>query len=413
MNILTKLLFTLFILFFSLGVLSPHANVRANVFGNNDYQLRCPFPSPTPVPTQIPIPSPTPTAPIPTPTPVPSPIPSPTPSPFPALTPTPTLPPTPTPSPTPAVTPEPTSAPVAVSGGQGGPSGGRDSGGESAPAPCGASNPGATTLISATPKSATNVELKWSKNPNATDYNVSYGPGSGNYLYGLSGTGNTDTVTISELDSNQRYCFVVSPVNDCAPGQISNEICIGEAKKVVLGVFTGGGEVLGLSSTASGDDATDSTPDTTLPDEKIIIAPADFTNPVKVLGVPTRITIPALDIDLPVAEAKVENDLWQTFAGFAAHGVGSANPGERSNVVIFAHNRAGLFGNLKYAQVGSEITVLSNNRKFRYQVSEIKEITPDQTSTIGPTQEETLTLYTCSGENDKKRLIVIARNIGA
>lgn len=367
----------------------------ASACGDDDWPTRSPCPTRTPKPT-------------PTPSPSPSVTPSPTPTPSPSVTPTPSLSPSPSPSPLPSSTPTPTPTPnEAPGGGQGGPGGG--GGGAAGPVECVAADPGGVNLLSVLPKGSASVEVKWTKNLSAIHYAVSYGLTSGSYIYGLPNTGNTDTTLISGLNPGQRYCFAVTAINDCRPGILSNEICIGSVGQV-LGLSFGGGEVLGLSSTSSEDEGTSGPAvDESLPDVKLLIEPADFVNPIKISSVPSQITIPALSIDLPVEEAKVENGFWQIFDEAASHGIGSANPGEGSNVVISAHNREGMFGNLKFAQVGNEITVLTKDGKYIYRVSEIKEVTPDQVETIAPTGEETLTLYTCTGENDEKRLVVVAK----
>jgi len=56
-----------------------------------------------------------------------------------------------------------------------------------------------------------------------------------------------------------------------------------------------------------------------------------------------------------------------------------------------------------------KIYVLTKNEWFSYEVSDVKEVLPNQTEVIKPTDDERLTLYTCSGFADTKRLIVTAR----
>ena len=124
---------------------------------------------------------------------------------------------------------------------------------------------------------------------------------------------------------------------------------------------------------------------------------------------PVRIVIPSAKIDLPIVEAKVVKGYWETSATSASHGVGSASPGEKGNMVIFAHARSGLFLPLKGVENGDDIEILTQDKKFRYQVFEIKKVTPDQVEVISQTPEERLTLYTCSGFLDKERLVVVAK----
>lgn len=124
---------------------------------------------------------------------------------------------------------------------------------------------------------------------------------------------------------------------------------------------------------------------------------------------PQRVVLPSVAIDLSVVEAPVVNGYWELSDTSASHGVGSANPGENGNIVIFAHAREGLFMNLRNMKVDDTIYILSQDKWFRYKVTEYKLVDPSAVETIAPTSMETLTLYTCDGFLDSKRLIVVAK----
>ena len=123
---------------------------------------------------------------------------------------------------------------------------------------------------------------------------------------------------------------------------------------------------------------------------------------------PNRIAIPAIKIDLPVVKAPVVNGYWQLSNTTASYGEGSGYPGIAGNTVIFAHARVGLFYNLKNANIGNIIYVYTKNKKYIYRVTQITAVYPDQTDVIAPTKVDTLTLYTCTGFYDQKRLVVTA-----
>jgi len=127
--------------------------------------------------------------------------------------------------------------------------------------------------------------------------------------------------------------------------------------------------------------------------------------------VPERIIIPKLSVNLPVKESKVVNGYWEVFSDTAGWGEGSGMPGKNGNQVIFAHAREGLFLPLKEVNKDMEIYVLTGDNWYGYKIKEIKEVYPNETQVIAPTENETLTLYTCSGFNDTKRLIVTAERI--
>lgn len=196
----------------------------------------CSFPNP-PCPSNPPFPPCPPGCCVPTPTPTPTiePIATPT-------LPVPTLTSAPSPSPTPSislgVSPTPTSPP-AVGGNGGG-------GGESVEPHCDAQVPPQPNLKKATRIDQEKVELFWGPVSPVTHYNISYGFSSGNYLYGVSNTGNVTSFMVGGLQSGADYCFVVRAVNDCSPGNLSNEICTGAVGGQVLGA-----SVLGATGSAS------------------------------------------------------------------------------------------------------------------------------------------------------------------
>lgn len=122
----------------------------------------------------------------------------------------------------------------------------------------------------------------------------------------------------------------------------------------------------------------------------------------------SRIVISKVNIDLPVIKAKIVGSTWETSESTASHGEGSASPGISGNVVVFAHAREGLFYNLKDVKKGDVVYILTRDRWYRYKVNEIKNVYPKDVATIAPTKKEILTLFTCSGFFDEKRLIVKA-----
>jgi len=123
---------------------------------------------------------------------------------------------------------------------------------------------------------------------------------------------------------------------------------------------------------------------------------------------PVRILIPKVDIDLKVINAPIVDGYWALSDDTASYGLGSGHPGTKSNTVIFAHARVGLFYNLKDVQVNDIIYVFTKDKWYRYKINNITAVYPNQTEVLKPTKTETLTLYTCTGFSDEKRLIVTA-----
>ena len=78
----------------------------------------------------------------------------------------------------------------------------------------------------ALPKTAARGEviLNWLKlQDNAGKYTIAYGVQPGNYIYGVTDTGDVNSFTVKYLNPGTRYYFVVRGVNGCMPGPWSQE----------------------------------------------------------------------------------------------------------------------------------------------------------------------------------------------
>jgi sortase A len=124
-----------------------------------------------------------------------------------------------------------------------------------------------------------------------------------------------------------------------------------------------------------------------------------------------RIVIPAIAVDAPV----VEGDDWESLKKGAGHHLASANPGERGNCIISAHNDiyGEIFRNLPELKVGDEIRVETQTQTYRYVVQQTQIIHPSDAeaaaSVMAPTRSPVLTLISCYPYGvDTHRIIVIA-----
>jgi len=121
----------------------------------------------------------------------------------------------------------------------------------------------------------------------------------------------------------------------------------------------------------------------------------------------TRIQIPVIDVDAPV----VEGDDWETLKRGAGHHVGSANPGERGNCVISAHNDifGEIFRDLPDLGLGDEVIVHTASRAYRYVVTQKRIIEPTEVEVMEPTSSPVLTLISCYPYGiDTHRIVVVA-----
>lgn len=124
-------------------------------------------------------------------------------------------------------------------------------------------------------------------------------------------------------------------------------------------------------------------------------------------GQPTRLVIKSITVDAPI----VQGDDWEQLKKGVGHHLRTANPGERGNMVLSAHNDVfgEIFRHLDLVELKDEILVYSGSRVFRYVVTQKRVIEPTEVSVMYPTSDPTATLITCYPYLvDNKRLVVIA-----
>lgn len=123
-------------------------------------------------------------------------------------------------------------------------------------------------------------------------------------------------------------------------------------------------------------------------------------------GAPTRIVIPKIGVDAPV----VEGDGWEELKRGVGHHIGSANPGERGNMVLSGHNDifGEVFRDLDKLDLGDEIIVYAGEVPYRYIVKAKKIVEPTDVSVMAPTTTPIVTLITCYPYRiDTHRLVIV------
>lgn len=121
-----------------------------------------------------------------------------------------------------------------------------------------------------------------------------------------------------------------------------------------------------------------------------------------------RIQIPAIGVDAPI----VQGDGWEQLKKGVGQHIGSANPGDKGNVVLSAHNDifGEIFRDLDQLEPGDEITVYTNQRAYTYVVSESEIVEPTQVELMESTSQPTLTLVSCYPYLvDDKRIAITSR----
>lgn len=137
-------------------------------------------------------------------------------------------------------------------------------------------------------------------------------------------------------------------------------------------------------------------------------------------GGATRVRLGSLGIDAEVRSVgfllQGGELIYDTPRFEAGQYVGSADPGQRGNLVIGGHvsNRGAqaVFSRLPETKIGDVVEVFSGADIFRYSITELRVVAPDATAVMARTHDATLTLITCSPDlNQQKRLIVVGKLI--
>lgn len=128
----------------------------------------------------------------------------------------------------------------------------------------------------------------------------------------------------------------------------------------------------------------------------------------KVIGI---LTIPSIESESPIREGVSQNVL----ADSLGHEPDTAEPGEVGNCVIAGHrnyNFNRFFSRLDKVKLGDYIQVETLDDTYSYEVFDIKVVEPDDLSVLDNTDDEIITLYTCTPIYiGTHRLVVSAKRV--
>jgi sortase A len=119
----------------------------------------------------------------------------------------------------------------------------------------------------------------------------------------------------------------------------------------------------------------------------------------------TRLSIPSVELDTPVALASlVVHDgasTWEVPKFVAGHAEGTSGAGEQGNSVLIGHVSSVTLGNvferLNGIRDGDVVFVFGGDQRFKYRVTEIRDVKRSDVSVLESSDGPTLTLITCSG----------------
>ncbi len=107
----------------------------------------------------------------------------------------------------------------------------------------------------------------------------------------------------------------------------------------------------------------------------------------------TRIVIPKINVDAPI----IAGVTWEDLKKGVGHLPGSAQPGQRGNLYLAAHNDifGEIFRYLEKLDPGDEYYIYAGETKFTYVVREKRIINPTDVEVMLPTTEPVATLQSC------------------
>ncbi len=107
----------------------------------------------------------------------------------------------------------------------------------------------------------------------------------------------------------------------------------------------------------------------------------------------------------------MEGDNWEQLKLGVGHHLNTANPGERGNMVLSAHNDiyGETFRHLDKLELGDEVTVYAGEQPYRYIVTAKQIVDPSEVRVLAPTTKPVVTLISCYPYMvDSHRIVVVA-----
>jgi sortase A len=106
-----------------------------------------------------------------------------------------------------------------------------------------------------------------------------------------------------------------------------------------------------------------------------------------------RIRIESINVDAPV----VQGDGWEDLKSGVGQHIGTADPGQKGNLVLSAHNDVfgQLFKDLDQLKEGDRVIVYTNQHQYVYTITGWEVVSPTQVDVMDNTQASTLTLISC------------------
>lgn len=107
------------------------------------------------------------------------------------------------------------------------------------------------------------------------------------------------------------------------------------------------------------------------------------------------LSIPKIDLSVAISQG-VDNENLKYSVG---HFKETALPGEKGNFCLIGHRSytyGQFFNRLNEISIGDEIIVDSNNKEYKYKVTNVKVVEPEEISVLNQENDSEITLITCT-----------------
>ncbi len=146
---------------------------------------------------------------------------------------------------------------------------------------------------------------------------------------------------------------------------------------------------------------------------RILSFNAQKINSTKSTGIkPVYVKSYPVGVDIEVGQTTINNGVWAILPDKVSYLIDSAGIGDSGNIIMYGHNNDDIFGPIRWIKMGAIIEVTGSDSKvYQYEVVKTDTVDPNNLEYIKNTDEEILTLYTCTGFLDSKRFIVVAKRL--
>lgn len=134
------------------------------------------------------------------------------------------------------------------------------------------------------------------------------------------------------------------------------------------------------------------------------------TNTSNSTAAPTKIIIPAINLDLPILPANLNKRQWEATTKGISWLSSSPLPGSAGNSILYGHNWPNLLGNITKLKPGQVIKIKFMDGSTKdFVIDSTVTVSPNEISILAPSKAPQITLYTCTGFLDNKRFVIVAK----